>query len=59
MLLQEQQENADRVFTAADAVVMTESVPEIKKVLKNLEGVAGQLTSAMMNPTADTTSSEV
>ncbi|HEY2964489.1 MAG TPA: molecular chaperone DnaK [Pyrinomonadaceae bacterium] len=59
MLSQEQQEAAERVFAEADAAVLSDKVEEMKKVLMTLEVVAGQLTSAMMNTTPDTTTTEV
>jgi molecular chaperone DnaK len=59
MLPQEQQDSAERIFAQADAALKTEKVDEIKKALSNLEIVAGQLTSAMLNPTQDATTSEV
>jgi molecular chaperone DnaK len=59
MLPQEQQDAAERVFVEADAAVKSESAEEIRKALVSLEGVAGQLTSAMLNPTPDETTSEV
>ena len=59
MLQQEQQDAAERVFVDADAAAKSERAEEIRKALVSLEGVAGQLTSAMMNPTPDATTSEV
>ncbi|HEV2835385.1 MAG TPA: molecular chaperone DnaK [Pyrinomonadaceae bacterium] len=59
MLPQEQQESAERVLADAQAAAKTEQSDEIKRALTDLETVAGQLTSAMMNPTPDTTASEV
>jgi molecular chaperone DnaK len=50
-----EQETAESVFTEAEAAVKTEKVEEIKLVLNKLERVAGQLTSAMLNPDATTT----
>jgi hypothetical protein len=58
MLPQEQQEGAERLFAEAEAAVKSERVDEMKKALSSLEIVAGQLTTAMMNPT-DATTSEV
>jgi molecular chaperone DnaK len=50
-----EQETAERVFTEAEAAVKTQKVEEITLVLNKLERVAGQLTSAMLNPDATTT----
>jgi molecular chaperone DnaK len=59
MLPQDQQEGAERLFGEAEAAVKSERVDEMKKTLSSLELLAGQLTTAMMNPTPDTTTSEV
>jgi molecular chaperone DnaK len=53
------QETAERVFTEAEAAGKLEKVEEITLILNKLERVAGQLTSAMLNPTPDATTSEV
>ena len=58
MLQQEQQDGAERLFAEAEAAVKSERVDEMKKALSSLEIVAGQLTTAMMNP-SDATTSEV
>ncbi len=50
-----EQETAERVFREAEAAGRTEKVEEVKLVLNKLERVAGQLTSAMLNPDATTT----
>jgi molecular chaperone DnaK len=50
-----EQETAERVFTEAEAAGKTEKVEEVKLILNKLERVAGQLTSAMLNPDATTT----
>ncbi|MCA1578983.1 MAG: molecular chaperone DnaK [Acidobacteria bacterium] len=55
MLTAEQQEVAERVFGAAEAAVKSEEIGEMRKVLTSLEGVAGQLTSAMLSAAPDTT----
>jgi molecular chaperone DnaK len=49
------QEGADALFSEAEAVSKTEKAEDIKIVLSKLERLAGQLTSAMLNPTADAT----
>ena len=59
MLSEEQQENADKVFAEATEAVKSDAFDEIKKALTNLEVVAGQLTSAMLNSATDATTSEV
>ncbi|HSK62276.1 MAG TPA: molecular chaperone DnaK [Pyrinomonadaceae bacterium] len=59
MLPQEQQEGAELLFAETEAAVESERVDEMKKALSSLEILAGQLTTAMMNPTPDATTSEV
>jgi molecular chaperone DnaK len=54
-----EQDAAESVFGEAEAADKTEKVEEIKIALNKLERIAGQLTSAMLNPTADTTKTEV
>ena len=49
------QEGADALFSEAEAVSKTEKAEDIKIALSKLERLAGQLTSAMLNPTADAT----
>jgi molecular chaperone DnaK len=49
------QEGADSIFKEADAASKTEKLEEINIALNKLERLAGQLTSAMLNPTADAT----
>jgi molecular chaperone DnaK len=53
MLSANDQDIANRVFSEAEAATKSESREEIDKALTALERVAGQLTSAMMNPTDD------
>jgi molecular chaperone DnaK len=50
-----EQEGAESVFTEAEAAGKTEKLEEIKIALNKLERLAGQLTSAMLNSTADAT----
>ena len=50
-----EQNGAEGVFTEAEAASKTEKLEEIKIALNKLERLAGQLTSAMLNPTADAT----
>jgi molecular chaperone DnaK len=59
LLPQEDQDNAERVFAEAQAAIKANSADEIDKALRKLERVAGQLTSAMLNPTPDATTTEV
>ena len=49
------QEAAESVFTEAEEASKTEKLEEIKIALNKLERLAGQLTSAMLNSTADAT----
>lgn len=49
------QNGADVVFKEAEAASKTEKLEEINIALNKLERLAGQLTSAMLNPTADAT----
>jgi molecular chaperone DnaK len=50
------QQIAERNFQEASAAAKSDNIQEINKALSNLERTAAQLTNAMMNPTADTTS---
>ena len=59
LLPQEEQEHGETVFAEAEAASKGDQLEEINTALKRLEQVAGQLTSAMLNPTPDTTTSEV
>ncbi|HKN83362.1 MAG TPA: molecular chaperone DnaK [Pyrinomonadaceae bacterium] len=59
LLPQQDQENAEKVFVEAQAARKSDSAEEIDKALHKLERVAGQLTSAMLNPTPDATTTEV
>ncbi|HEX6730197.1 MAG TPA: molecular chaperone DnaK [Pyrinomonadaceae bacterium] len=56
LLSENDQQMAERNFQEASAAVKTDNIQEINKALNNLELTASQLTAAMMNPTADTTS---
>jgi len=49
---------ASRVFGEAEVATKAETREEIDKALTALERVAGDLTSAMMNPTAETAPAE-
>jgi molecular chaperone DnaK len=59
MLSQDDQKNADTVFAEAEAAAKSGRLDEINRALLRLERVAGQLTSAMLNPTPDATTTEV
>jgi molecular chaperone DnaK len=50
-----EQESAETVFTEAEAASRTEKLEELKIAMSKLERVAGQLTSAMLDPTDATT----
>ena len=58
LLSQNDQEIAERTFTEADAASKSGDVEEINKALNNIERIAGQLTTAMMNPASGATRSE-
>jgi len=47
------QEGADKVFTEAEAALKSDKLDEIKIAMSKVERVAGQLTSAMLDPEAD------
>ena len=49
------QKSAETVFDESEAAVKSEKIEEVKIILNKLERVAGQLTSAMLNPTDATT----
>jgi molecular chaperone DnaK len=59
MLPEEQQELAESVLTSAAEALKSERLEDIKKAMTNLEVVAGQLTSAVLNSATDATTSEV
>jgi molecular chaperone DnaK len=50
-----EQEAAETVFTEAEAASKTEKLEELKIAMSKLERVAGQLTSAMLDPSGATT----
>jgi len=50
-----EQKGADGIFEEAQAATKSDKLEEIKIALNKLERIAGQLTSAMLNPTADAT----
>ena len=53
-----EQDGADKVFTEADAALKSSKLDEIKIATSKVERVAGQLTSAMLDPEADAVNSE-
>ena len=53
------QEIASRVFSEAEVATKSDSRGDIEKALNSLERVAGQLTSAMMNPAVESTPSDI
>jgi molecular chaperone DnaK len=55
LLPEPDQDAAEKVFAEADTAIKTDKLEEIKIALNKLERVAGQLTSAMLNSTADAT----
>jgi len=59
LLSQLDQETAEATFVEAEAATKSEKLDEINRALIKLERVAGQLTSAMLNPTPDQTTTEV
>ena len=48
-----EQDAAEKVFTEAEAVLKSDKLDDVKIVMPKLERVAGQLTSAMLDPEAD------
>jgi molecular chaperone DnaK len=59
LLPKEEQENAEAVFAEAETAGKSEKIEEINRALIKLERIAGQLTAAMLNPTPNTTTTEV
>ena len=53
-----EQETAETTFAEAEVVTKSEKLDEINRALIKLERVAGQLTSAMLNPTPDEVNTE-
>jgi molecular chaperone DnaK len=58
LLAEAEQESAETTFVEAEAATKSEKLDEINRALIKLERVAGQLTSAMLNPTADEVNTE-
>ena len=59
LLSQNDQDLAERNFAEAEQANRGTSLADINKALTNLERTASQLTTAMMNPTPDPTTTEV
>ena len=59
LLSQNDQDIAERTFAEAESANRGASLTDINKALTNLERTASQLTTAMMNPTPDATTTEV
>jgi molecular chaperone DnaK len=53
-----EQDGAENVFTEAEAALKSSKLDEIKIATSKLERIAGQLTSAMLDPEADAVNSE-
>jgi len=58
LLSQNDQDLAERAFVEADAASRAENVEEISNALTSLERTASQLTTAMLNPAPDTSTTE-
>ena len=58
LLSDPEQESAETIFVEAEAATSSEKLDEINRALIKLERVAGQLTSAMLNPTANEVNTE-
>jgi len=59
LLSENDQEIAERTFVDAEAANRGTNLTEVNKALTNLERTASQLTTAMLNPTPDETTTEV
>jgi hypothetical protein len=59
LLSQNDQDLAERNFAEAEAANRGTSLTDINKALTNLERTAAQLTTAMMSPAPDATTTEV
>jgi len=53
-----EQDGAEKVFTEAEAAIKSDKLDELKIATSKVERVAGQLTSAMLDPEADAVNSE-
>jgi molecular chaperone DnaK len=52
------QEGADKAFTEAETALKSDKLDEMKIAMSKVERIAGQLTSAMLDPEADAVNSE-
>lgn len=59
LLSEPEQNGADDVFAEAETAVKSDKLDDLNRALMRLERLAGQLTAAMLNPTADATTTEV
>jgi molecular chaperone DnaK len=53
-----EQDGAEKIFTEAEAAIKSDKLDELKIVTSKVERIAGQLTSAMLDPEADAVNSE-
>jgi hypothetical protein len=53
-----EQDGAENVFEEAEAALKLDKLDELKIATSKVERVAGQLTSAMLDPEADAVNSE-
>ena len=58
LLPETDQESADKAFTEAEAALKSDRLDDIKIAMNKVERVAGQLTSAMLDPEADAVNRE-
>lgn len=57
LLSQNDQDLAERVLKEAEVATKSESIDEVSKALAGIERIASQLTTAMLNPSSETTTS--
>ena len=53
-----EQDGAEKIFSEAEAAIKSDKLDELKIVTSKVERIAGQLTSAMLDPEADAVNSE-
>src|SRR5689334_11198765 len=58
LLPETEQDGAEKVFDEAEAAIKSDKLDELKIATSKVERVAGQLTSAMLDPEADAVNSE-
>ena len=58
LLAEIEQEAAEKIFSEAEVAIKSDKMDELKIVTSKVERVAGQLTSAMLDPAADAVNSE-